>query len=156
MPGALEAMAPVVSGADHRLLPVELVPIALAHPRLPAEEKNNSAYARRLNLLSRQGAASAQVGGQALTIAQLALLSGVTEGHLRDDPKLKPLPVDLVPIALAHPRLPAEEKKDSAYARRLNLLSRQGTASAQVGGQALTVAQLALLSGATEIGRAHV
>jgi hypothetical protein len=70
--------------ADRTLqaLPDELTPIAHAYPRQPDEIKSNIKYALRLNFLSQQGIQTARVAGQALTIPQLCLLSGVKESKL--------------------------------------------------------------------------
>jgi hypothetical protein len=80
-------------------LPEELAPVRQAFPRQAKESA--IAYARRLNLASQQGRAGARVNDQPLTLTQLASLSGATESHLRQDPKLSPLPSELAPVRLA-------------------------------------------------------
>ncbi len=126
-------------------LPAELLPVRLALPRQKGE--TNIAYARRLNLASQQDRPGGRVQGQPLTVDQLASLSGATEGNLRLDPQLVPLPPELLPVRLAFPR--GENEKALPYARRLNLASQQDLSGARVQGRPLTIDQLASLSGTT-------
>ena len=72
-----------------------------------------------------------------LTLPQLSLLSGATEGTLKKDPAFKELPAELAAIAEQTPKNDGEGP--SAYARRLH--------AAHPG---LTLPQLSLLSGAKE------
>ncbi|NTX19003.1 hypothetical protein [Burkholderia cepacia] len=127
-------------------LPAELSPVREAFPRQDNEKA--LPYARRLNLASQQGQPGARVGGQPLSLAQLARLSGATENSLRRDPQLVALPAELAPVREAFPR--QDNEKALPYARRLNLASQQGQPGARVGGQPLSLPQLASLSGATE------
>jgi len=127
-------------------LPQELLPVREAFPR--KENEKAIQYVRRLNLASQQDQPGARVNGQPLSIPQLVSLSGSTAGHLREDPQLKPLPPELLPVRHAFPR--KEYEQSAPYARRLNLASKQDKPAARVNGQPLSIAQLASLSGATE------
>ncbi|WP_175811001.1 hypothetical protein, partial [Burkholderia cepacia] len=71
-------------------------PVREAFPRQDNEKA--LPYARRLNLASQQGQPGARVGGQPLSLAQLASLSGATEAELRRDPQLVALPAELAPV----------------------------------------------------------
>jgi len=93
-------------------------------PQLKGE--NKQAYARRLHVARPQ-----------LTLPQIALLSGVSEGNLRLGPAFRELPADLAPSREQVPQL--EGEKNQAYARRLHMARPQ-----------LTLAQLSQLSGVTE------
>ncbi|WP_175811032.1 hypothetical protein [Burkholderia cepacia] len=127
-------------------LPVELLPVRAAFPR--QDNEKGIQYARRLNLASQQNQPGARIGGQPLSLTQLASLSGATEAHLRQDPQLVALPAELVPVRAAFPR--QDNEKGIQYARRLNLASQQNQPGARVGGQPLSLPQLASLSGVTE------
>jgi len=127
-------------------LPVELAPVREAFPR--EADEANLAYARRLNLASQKGEPGARVGDQPLSLDQLASLSGTLKFHLAQDPQLVALPTELVPVRVAFPR--EADEANFAYARRLNLASRQGQPGTRVGDQPLSLAQLASLSGAME------
>ncbi|WP_241337883.1 hypothetical protein, partial [Burkholderia stabilis] len=105
-------------------------------------------YARRLNLASQQNQPGARIDGQPLNLSQLASLSGAKEAHLRQDPQLVALPVELAPVRAAFPR--QDNEKNAPYARRLNLVSQQNLPGARIDGQPLSLAQLASLSGAAE------
>lgn len=133
------------SNHDHTSMPPALQSILLAYPR--AKDEAKVVYARRLDTASRLGELKARVDGQPLTIDQLALLSGATKSTLRQDTVLRDLPSELVPILFAYPRT---ETSSRAYARWLDTASQKGEPKALVDGQPLTIAQLALLSGATE------
>ncbi|WP_322074819.1 hypothetical protein [Burkholderia cepacia] len=125
-------------------LPAELVPVREAFPRQNKEA--NIAYARRLNLASQRGQPGARIGDQPLSLDQLASLSGAPKFELRRDPQLVALPAELVPVREAFPR--QNNETNLAYARRLNLASQRGQPGARVGGQSLSLDQLASLSGA--------
>ncbi|WP_455731727.1 hypothetical protein [Burkholderia stabilis] len=127
-------------------LPVELASVRAAFPR--QEKEKNMSYARRLNLASQQSLPGARIDGQPLNLTQLASLSGATEAHLRKDPQLVALPVELAPVRAAFPR--QDNEKNVPYARRLNLASQQNQPGARIDGQPLSVTQLASLSGAIE------
>ncbi|WP_175984702.1 hypothetical protein, partial [Burkholderia stabilis] len=127
-------------------LPAELAPVRAAFPR--QDNEKNAPYARRLNLASQQNQPGARIDGQPLSLAQLAGLSGATEAYLRQDPQLFALPVELAPVRAAFPR--QDNEKAIQYARRLNLASQQSLPGARIGGQPLSLSQLAGLSGATE------
>ncbi|WP_455726305.1 hypothetical protein, partial [Burkholderia stabilis] len=127
-------------------LPPLLARVGDVFPR--DENERASQYARRLNLVSQQNQPGARVDGQALSLAQLAGLSGATEAYLRRDPQLFALPVELAPVRAAFPR--EDNEKNMPYARRLNLASQQNQPGARIGGQPLSLAQLASLSGAAE------
>ncbi|WP_175997509.1 hypothetical protein [Burkholderia stabilis] len=113
------------------------------------ENERASQYARRLNLASQQNQPGARIDGQALSLPQLASLSGATEGDLRKDPQLFALPVELVSVRAAFPR--QDNEKAIQYARRLNLASQQNQPGARIDGQPLSLSQLASLSGAMEV-----
>ncbi len=105
----------------------------------------------RLHELSQRDEPLARVGNQPLSMTQLAMLSGVPERFLRQNPKLKPLPRELKPVAEAFPRLPEEAQNATAYARRLHELSQRGEEPlARLDNQPLSTAQLAQLSGVPE------
>ncbi|WP_175865880.1 hypothetical protein [Burkholderia cepacia] len=125
-------------------LPAGLVPVREAFPRQNKEA--NLAYARRLNLASQRGEPGARVGDQPLSLDRLASLSGVKKSGLTQDPQLVALPAELVPVREAFPR--QNKEANIAYARRLNLASQRGQPGARVGGQSLSLDQLASLSGA--------
>ena len=127
-------------------LPQELLPVREAFPR--KENEKAIQYVRRLNLASQQDQPGARVNGQPLSIPQLVSLSGSTAGHLREDPQLKPLPPELLPVRHAFPR--KEYEQSAPYARRLNLASKQDKPAARVNGISLSITQLAHLSGAKE------
>ncbi|HDR9586728.1 TPA: hypothetical protein QDC22_004177 [Burkholderia stabilis] len=127
-------------------LPAELAPVRAAFPR--QDNEKNVPYARRLNLASQQNHPGARIDGQPLSLAQLASLSGATEGDLRRDPQLVALPAELAPVRAAFPR--QDNEKNAPYARRLNLASQQSLPGARIDGQPLSLPQLASLSGATE------
>ncbi|WP_241337858.1 hypothetical protein, partial [Burkholderia stabilis] len=128
-------------------LPAELAPVRAAFPRQNNEKAIQ--YARRLNLASQQSHPGARIDGQRLSLTQLASLSGTKETTLREDPQLVALPVELVSVRAAFPR--QDNEKGIQYARRLNLASQQGLPGARIGGQPLSLSQLAGLSGATEV-----
>ncbi|WP_241337854.1 hypothetical protein, partial [Burkholderia stabilis] len=128
-------------------LPLELAPVRAAFPR--QDNEKNVPYARRLNLASQQNQPGARIDGQALSLPQLASLSGATEGDLRKDPQLFALPVELVSVRAAFPR--QDNEKAIQYARRLNLASQQNQPGARIDGQPLSLPQLASLSGAMEV-----
>ncbi|WP_176234242.1 hypothetical protein, partial [Burkholderia cepacia] len=125
-------------------LPAELVPVREAFPR--QNNETNLAYARRLNLASQRGQPGARVGGQSLSLDQLASLSGAQKSNLHRDPQLVALPAELVPVREAFPR--QNNEANLVYARRLNLASQRGQPGARVGDQPLSLDQLASLSGA--------
>ncbi|WP_412473015.1 hypothetical protein [Burkholderia stabilis] len=125
-------------------LPLELASVRAAFPR--EEDEKAIQYARRLNLASQQNQPGARIDGQRLNLPQLASLSGATEAHLRKDPQLVALPVELVSVRAAFPR--QDNEKNVPYARRLNLASQQSLPGARVDGQPLSLTQLASLSGA--------
>ncbi|WP_455727215.1 hypothetical protein, partial [Burkholderia stabilis] len=109
------------------------------------ENERASQYARRLNLVSQQSLPGARIDGQALSVTQLASLSGAQPSDLRHDPQLVALPVELASVRAAFPR--EDNEKNMPYARRLNLASQQNQPGARIDGQALSVTQLASLSG---------
>ncbi len=127
-------------------LPVELASVRAAFPR--QDNEKNVPYARRLNLASQQSLPGARIDGQPLSLPQLASLSGAKDTTLRQDPQLVALPVELASVRAAFPR--QDNEKNIAYARRLNLASQQSLPGARIGGQPLSLAQLANLSGTTE------
>ncbi|NTX22017.1 hypothetical protein [Burkholderia cepacia] len=127
-------------------LPLLLARVGDVFPR--DENEGASQYARRLDLVSQQSQSGARIDGQPLRLAQLASLSGATEGQLRRDPQRVALPAELVSVRAAFPR--EVNEKGIQYARRLNLASRQNRPGARIGGQPLSLTQLASLSGATE------
>ncbi|HDR9496379.1 TPA: hypothetical protein QDC04_007855 [Burkholderia stabilis] len=128
-------------------LPAELAPVRAAFPR--QDNEKNAPYARRLNLASQQSLPGARIDGQPLSLPQLASLSGATEAHLRQDPQLFALPLELASVRAAFPR--QDNEKAIQYARRLNLASQQNQPGARVDGQPLSLPELASLSGAKEI-----
>ncbi len=125
-------------------LPAELAPVRAAFPRQGNEK--NMPYARRLNLASQQNQPGARIDGQPLSLPQLASLSGAIEAHLRQDPQLVALPVELASVRAAFPR--QDNEQAIQYARRLNLASQQDQPGARIDGQPLSLTQLASLSGA--------
>ncbi|MBW8831942.1 MAG: hypothetical protein JF606_21495 [Burkholderiales bacterium] len=129
LPGELSRLSGVRVGNLKQDPAFQALPEHLARIReqLPQRDgENKQTYARRLH-----GA------HQHLTWSELSRLSGVREGHLKEDPAFQALPPRLAPIREQLPQRDGENKQ--TYARRLH--------SAH---QHLTWSELSLVSGVTE------